>query len=57
MRYDDYRYSEEAREHDLKIVWRCNKCGREREDYPGVNEAGRCEVCGGTFREAGETFC
>lgn len=52
---DDYRYSQEAQEHDLMIIWKCDKCGREREDYPGCNEGGFCH-CGGTYREAGESY-
>ena len=52
---DDYRYSDEAREHELKIVWKCDRCGRTREDYPGYNEGGTCE-CGGEFVEDGETY-
>jgi hypothetical protein len=55
MAYDDYRFGEEARERDLKIVWKCSKCGREYEDYPGINEGGLC-LCGGQYEEAGETF-
>ena len=38
---DDYRYSEEARSHDLQLIWKCDKCKRERRDYPGVNEGGK----------------
>ena len=53
---DDYRYSEEAREFDLQIVWRCDGCGRERADYPGVNEGGHCHNCGGNWQEAGEKY-
>lgn len=52
---DDYRYSEDARERDLCIAWKCNRCGREREESPGCNEGGSCE-CGGQFNEAGETY-
>jgi len=52
---EDYRYSEEARERELKIVWQCTGCGRRREDYPGYNEGGMCE-CGGEFVEAGESY-
>ncbi len=52
---DDYRFSDEAREHDLKLVWECDLCGRQREDYPGMNEGGSCD-CGGVFVEAGETY-
>ena len=51
----DYRYSQEAQEHDLKIIWKCNECGREWEDYPGCNEGGQC-FCGGTFFESGESY-
>jgi hypothetical protein len=46
----DYRYSDEARAHELMIIWRCSKCGSEREDYPGINEGGPCE-CGGAAVE------
>lgn len=55
-RYDDYRYSQEAQEHDLKIIWKCEKCGTEREEYPGCNQGGQC-YCGGTFYAAGESYC
>jgi len=50
----DYRYSDEATEYDLKIIWTCDKCGASREDYPGVNEGGKC-YCGGFFEETGES--
>ncbi len=54
---DDYRHGDEAREYDLKIIWKCDRCKREREDYPGVNEGGPCPCdCGGFFIEAGETY-
>ena len=53
-RFDDYRYSEDARVHDLKIIWECDTCHRKREDYPGMNEGGACS-CGGTYIEAGES--
>ena len=53
----DYRYSEEARQHDLKIIWRCSNCGHEREDYPGYNEGGQCNRCfAGEMVEAGESY-
>lgn len=54
-RDDDYRYSDEAREHDLMLIWKCDKCGRVRRDYPGVNEGGHCH-CGGEFQAAGESY-
>lgn len=52
------RHREEAeRDPDLylRIVWRCNKCGREREERAGYNEGGKCS-CGGEYEEAGETY-
>ena len=56
MAWDDYRYSEEAREHKLMIIWQCNRCGDRREDYPGYNEGGICRYCGGFYEEAGEIY-
>lgn len=53
--YDDYRYSDEAHSRDLRVIWKCDKCGNEREDYPGYNEGGQCH-CGGEYREAGESY-
>ena len=53
---DDYRYSQEAHERDLKIIWQCNHYGNSREDYPGCNEGGQC-MCGGEYFEAGESYC
>ena len=53
--YDDYRYSQAAQERDLRIIWKCDKCGNEREDYPGYNESGQC-YCGGNFNESGESY-
>ena len=55
MHNDDYRYSEEAQRRNLKIIWKCDKCGNEREDYPGWNEGGQC-YCGGMFNAVGETY-
>lgn len=52
--YDDYRYSGEAQEHDLRIIWKCDKCHHTYEDYPGINEGGQC-TCGGQYQEAGES--
>lgn len=55
--WEDSRYSQEARDHDLKIIWECNKCGDVREDYPGSNEGGKCySNCGGEYVEAGESY-
>lgn len=55
MNEEDWRYSDEAQERGYRILWKCDGCGREREDYPGVNEGGPCD-CGGFFLEAGETY-
>ena len=54
--YDDYRYSDEAIERDLRIIWRCDKCGQQREDYPGCNEGGTHQGCGGNWQESGESY-
>ena len=51
----DYYYSDDARERDLRIIWKCDKCGMEREDYPGVNAGGQCS-CGGFFVQVGESY-
>lgn len=56
MAWDDYRYSRDARERELKIIWKCDRCGRVREDYPGTNEGGEHVGCGGTFIENGESY-
>jgi hypothetical protein len=53
---DDYRYSAQAREADLRLVWRCDKCAATREDCPGVNEGGTHYGCGGQWVEAGESY-
>ncbi len=53
---DDYRYSEEAMEHDLRIVWKCDICGQTRKDYPGCNAEGIHDGCGGNWRESGESY-
>jgi len=53
--YDDYRYSAEAEEHDLMLIWRCDKCGDQYEDCPGVNEGGQCS-CGGGYINVGESY-
>ena len=57
MDWDDYRYTEEAHRMDLKIHWKCDSCGHEREDYPNVNEGGKCYSCNhGTYQENGESY-
>lgn len=52
----DHRYSDEARDSDLRLIWRCDKCGQEREDYPGYNEGGEHHGCGGDWENAGESY-
>lgn len=47
--------SNDDRNDDLRIIWRCNTCGYEREDYPGYNEGGQCS-CGGWYEEAGVSY-
>lgn len=57
MAWDDYRYSDEAREINLKIRWQCNNCGDVRESWPGENEGGDCyNGCGGFYEECGESY-
>ena len=54
-RYDhDGSYEQDPIE-DLMYIWRCNKCGHEREDYPGYNEGGSCD-CGGWYSKVGESY-
>ncbi len=58
----EYRTREEA-ENDpglnLMIIWGCNRCKIEYEEYPGWNEGGNeggnCS-CGGQFEKVGETY-
>ena len=40
---------------NLKIIWKCSKCGNEREDYPRWNVGGICP-CGGEWIEIGESY-
>ena len=40
---------------NYRIIWKCSKCGRTREEPAGYNEGGQCP-CGGTFEEAGESY-
>ncbi len=40
---------------NLKIIWKCEKCGNEREDYPNHNIGGECE-CGGVWQQVGESY-
>jgi hypothetical protein len=52
--YDD-QYSDDAQDVGLMIIWRCDKCGAEREDYPGYNQGGQ-HYCGGEWVEHGESY-
>jgi len=40
---------------NLRIVWRCDKCGREREEPLHCNEGGQCP-CGGRWQKVGESY-
>ncbi len=40
---------------DLKIIWKCDICGDEREDPPDCNEGGQCQ-CGGQWMKSGESY-
>jgi len=40
---------------DLRIVWECDRCGETHEEPSGYNEGGTCH-CGGTYRQAGESY-
>lgn len=53
--YESREAAERDQELDLRIVWKCNSCGDEREEYPGCNEDVQC-FCGGTFQRAGESY-
>lgn len=53
---EDWRYSQEARARDFKIIWRCSSCRSEREDYPGFNEGGSHYGCGGEWVQSGESY-
>ena len=54
----EYRSREDA-EADPKLnlmyTWTCVKCGAEREEYPRMNEGGKCE-CGGEWQKTGESY-
>lgn len=52
----DYRYTADARAHELRIIWQCNSCGATREEEPGCNEVGLCHrCCQGIMFEVGES--
>lgn len=40
---------------DLKIIYTCDRCHNDREDYPNCNVGGKCE-CGGTWQKTGESY-
>ena len=54
----EYRTREDAEQDsnlDLKIIWTCNKCGEEKEEYSHHNEGNFCS-CGGQFIQTGESY-
>ena len=53
--YESREEAERDPELDLRIIWKCDKCGRTREEYPDCNEGGQCS-CGGEFQHAGESY-
>lgn len=53
--YDSYEDACRDPELDLRVIWKCDRCHDEREDYPNCNEGGSCS-CGGTWRRAGESY-
>jgi hypothetical protein len=48
--YESREAAENDPELDLQIIWKCNKCGEEREERPHWNEGGPCS-CGGSIRK------
>ncbi len=53
---DDYRYSREAQECNLMIVWSCPQCRYEYEERPGCNENAPCPNCQIPCQESGESY-
>ena len=53
--YESREEAERDPDLNLQIVWKCDRCGDEREEPPGCNEGGQCS-CGGTFQQAGESY-
>jgi len=40
---------------NLRIIYQCDKCKSEREDYPNWNVGGDCN-CGGEWQKIGESY-
>ncbi len=53
--YGSREEAEQDQDLDLRIIWKCDKCAQEREDYPNCNEGGECH-CGGTWHQVGESY-
>ena len=51
---DSYEDACLANDLDLRIIWKCDKCGEDREELPRYKEGGR-HYCGGHFKYVGET--
>jgi len=54
----EYATREEAEQDptlNLRIIYRCDKCKSEREDYPNCNVGGDCS-CGGKWQKIGESY-
>lgn len=48
-------YDEEAHARDVRQIWKCTRCGDEREEEPGFNDDAPC-VCGGRWKYTGESY-
>lgn len=53
--YESYDDAVNDPDLDLRVIWRCEHCGDEREERPYYNEGGRC-ACGGRWIKAGESY-
>ena len=53
--YNSYDEAERDPDLDLRIIWRCDRCGHEYTDRPGYNEGQPCS-CGGVHIMAGESY-
>ena len=53
--YDSYEEACQDPDLDLRVIWKCDLCGHEREEPPNCNEGGFC-VCGGQYLWNGESY-
>jgi hypothetical protein len=52
---EDDRQNDWEHEHDLRIVYKCDKCGHEVEYPPDQVEPESCP-CSGNFNKVGESY-